>query len=340
MADDALDPRDAREHPRRLPPLIGHEKQEAQLVRAAASGRIHHAWMLCGPPGIGKATLAYRFAAYLLSGASKSESAGRLSFDQHSPAAHWIRSQSHPDLYVLERAFDRKTRKLKTDISVEDARGMLQFFSKTAGTAGWKIAIVDPADDLNQASANAILKIMEEPPARSLLLLVCNHPSRLLRTIRSRCSRLDLSALTMDQTRTIVDGMANLKEGTDPEALELAISMSGGSPGTAADLVSADGAKAFKAFQSAASLSPQTLVELGSRFAGRLSTVEDFEIFCGQLQVWVGDRGRTNAQQGSGQRLARAFSEIDKIRSETLSFNLDRRQATIRALTLVEQALR
>ena len=173
MAELGGDPRDVDWHPRRRHSLYGHAEAEARLLDAHRSGRLHHAWLITGPRGIGKATLAYRFARFLLHGG---DAASSLAVPAESAVSRLISAGSHPDLLAIERAIDFKTKRLKTEISVETARDASSFFAHTAGSGGWRVAIVDTADDLNAASANALLKILEEPPARSVFLLVSHRP--------------------------------------------------------------------------------------------------------------------------------------------------------------------
>lgn len=335
MADDAEALQDDN-HPRHLPPLVGHEKAVRLMAGAIASGRMHHAWLFCGPRGIGKATLAYRLAAHLLSG-GKGEG-GRLDVDPGSSAARWMASHSHPDLFVLERAYDRKARKLKSEIAVGDARELLQFFSLTAGASRWRIAIIDTADELNQESANTLLKIMEEPPPYSLLILVSSQPGSLLRTIRSRCSRLDLTPLSEEETRLVLGRQGGVSEQADADQLEVALRLAKGSPGVAVELLSSAGAKSFAALIASPSLSPNILIDIGSRFGARNSTVDDYEVFWSLLEGWLAERARDQVLRGQGDRLAEAARELSQINRETLAFNLDRRHAVIKALSLVDQA--
>ena len=169
--------------------LLGHQKAEAQLLQAHQSGKLHHAWLITGPRGIGKATLAYRFASFCCMcrqpNGRRRSSARCMSPPKPRPRGRWRRPASRP--LVVERAVDTRNKRLKTEIAVDDARAAQGFFARTSGAGGWRIAIVDCADDLNSESANALLKVIEEPPAQSIFLIVCHQPGRLLRTIRSRC---------------------------------------------------------------------------------------------------------------------------------------------------------
>jgi DNA polymerase-3 subunit delta' len=188
--------------PRANPVFRGHEQAERVLYDAAHSPRMAHAWLIAGPRGIGKATLAYRFARHLLAGAPEAEAglfgdapAADLSLDQNHPVFRRVASGGHSDMFTVERSINPDTKKLRTEIAVADVRAATDFLRRTAGEGGWRVVVVDTADDMNRAAANAILKILEEPPPATAFLLVSHAPGRLLPTIRSRCRLLTLQPL-------------------------------------------------------------------------------------------------------------------------------------------------
>jgi len=185
--------------PRETTALFGHAEAEQALLASYKSGRVPHAWLIGGPPGIGKATLAYRFARFVLAHpeprAAEVQKAASLAVAPDDPVARRIAAQAQGGLLVLERVINEQTGKLYTVIRVEDVRRSVSFFGSTAGEGGWRIAIVDAVDDLQREGANALLKVLEEPPERALLLLISNAPGRELPTIRSRCRRLLLRPL-------------------------------------------------------------------------------------------------------------------------------------------------
>src|SRR5712691_11401764 len=177
--------------PRANPHLRGHEAAERELRRLTEAGRLPHAILLCGPRGIGKATLAFRLARFLLarSGDGFGDGDGGLAIDPEQSVFHRVASGGHADLLTVERTYDPRRRRLRSEILVEDTREIAGFFRLTAAEEGWRIVIVDGAEEMNRNAANALLKILEEPPRRALLLLVSHSPGRLLPTIRSRCRR-------------------------------------------------------------------------------------------------------------------------------------------------------
>jgi DNA polymerase-3 subunit delta' len=185
--------------PRETTVLHGHAEAERALLEAYRGRRFHHAWLIAGPAGIGKATLAYRMARFVLAHPDPRTPAVQRATSLHvgtdHPVARRIAAQAHGDLLVLERTVNEKTNKLRQDIQVDDVRRTVTFFGSTAGEGGWRVAIVDAVDELNREGANALLKILEEPPRRAVLLLVSHSAARVLPTIRSRCRLLALRPL-------------------------------------------------------------------------------------------------------------------------------------------------
>lgn len=339
----AEDPRETDIHPRRRTNLVGHRETEQQLLRAYQSGRMHHAWLLAGPRGIGKATLAYRLARFILQFPKPELALDRstLYVPPEAAAAKRIVSRGHPDLLVLERQFDPKRERLKSEIVIEDAREASEFFSRTAGEGGWRICIVDSADDLNSASANALLKILEEPPARCLFLLVSHQPGSLLRTIRSRSLRVDLRPLSNDETLSVLKDVSG--EGDDQAALERAGILAAGSPGRALELLANKGAEIFAGFRTTMSerggLQPAEQFRLADRFSGR-DGAEDFDIFCELLLGWTAGEARRFAGVGKGAAMAGAHGDIAHSIRLTNALNLDRRQAILDAMSRLEEAMK
>ncbi len=216
-------------HPRDRYDEVSHEAAEQAFVDAMAGGRLHHGWLLCGPEGVGKAGFAYRAARRLL-GAAPDPQRGPLGSAPGDPTNQLIAAQSHPDLMVLERVTEGA--KARKTISVDQARELPGFFSKSPSRSQWRVAIVDSADDLNINAANALLKILEEPPQRGVLFLVAHSPGRLLPTIRSRCRRLSFPIWSEDRLAALLQD----RLGLEGEQARVTARAAGGSPGRALSL--------------------------------------------------------------------------------------------------------
>lgn len=222
--------------------LCGHDNEAQSFIGMAASQRLHHAWLLTGQKGIGKATFAWQAAAYLLSGAHTqttllggSDPLEALFTAAISQPAGQMRAGSHPDF----RSITPDPSKAKAQISVEQIRDMAGMFVTTAGMGGWRIAIIDAAEDMNRNAANAILKLLEEPPRQCLFFLISHAPGRLLPTIRSRCSCLAFKPLSQHEaTRVVQDAQPDM----DGVELETVMALAQGSPGRALELLASNAA--------------------------------------------------------------------------------------------------
>jgi DNA polymerase-3 subunit delta' len=225
-------------HPRETFRLAGQRAALARAARAIRSGRPPQAWLIGGPPGIGKATLAYRIARYLLRFGATDAGPEDLSVAENDPVSLQVRAGAHPGLLVLKRGANPDTGKLMTVLSVGEIRKLGNFFGLTSGAGGWRVAVVDTADDMNDAAANALLKLLEEPPPRAMLLLLAHAPARLLSTIRSRCQRIELRPL--DEGMLEEELTLRLPEMAERERAQLA-KLAGGSIGAALRLAGDDG---------------------------------------------------------------------------------------------------
>src|SRR5258708_6615491 len=280
-------------HPRETSILAGHREAESALLNAYRGGRMPHAWLIGGPQGIGKATLAYRMARFVLAHrnplAPSVQRAETLAVDPSEPVARQIAAEAHGGLLVLERGLnDRGV--LRTVITVDETRETISFFGSTAGVEGWRVCIVDTVDELNPNAANALLKILEEPPKQSLFLLVSHAPARALPTILSRCRKLLLRPLSSDDVIRAA-ARATDREIEDP-ALSEAAAASEGSVSRALTLLGGD---ALKLQQRTAALlatfprvDPRELHALGDSLG--ISDRVALAAFIDGVVRWVGER--------------------------------------------------
>lgn len=323
-------------HPREVLDLSGQDAAEAAFAAALARGRLHHAWLLTGPEGVGKATFAYRAARRLL-GAPHDPRHGNLGAPDDHPVTRQVAARSHPDLLVLEREGpDGKPRKV---IPVDDARRLAEFFSKSPASAPHRVAIIDAADDLNVNAANAILKTLEEPPPRGVLLMVSHAPGRLLPTIRSRCRRLAFQALPFEDAASFVRARADVNA---EEALRLA-HMADGAPGMALQLAAAKALAMDDAARDLLADLPRVdesrALLLAERFRGGEGPVQ-FNLLFDRLADRVHALATDRARDGFGalDRWAQAWETLQRLPREVEALNLDRTDALFTALSELRQA--
>lgn len=240
---------DGAPHPRETVRLIGQAAAEEAFLDAYTSGRAHHGWLITGPHGVGKATLAWRIARFLLAtpeddggglfGAPSPP--GTLDIPAEHPVARRLLAGSEPGMYHITRAINEKTGRLRDMILAEDVRKLNQFLQLSAADGGRRVVIIDTADDMNVQAANALLKMLEEPPEKTFLLLVSHQPSALLPTIRSRCRELRLKTLSADDLAAALEQAAITPEGELSALAELAA----GSVGEAIRLINLDGLQTY-----------------------------------------------------------------------------------------------
>jgi DNA polymerase-3 subunit delta' len=316
--------------PRETVALFGHEAAEQALLDAYKSGRIAHAWLIGGPPGIGKATLAFRFARFVLAHpdpqAAEVQSAASLAVDPDDAIARRIAAQAQGDLRILERVINEQTGKLYTNIRVEDVRRVMSLFSGTAGEGGWRIVIVDAIDDLAKEGANALLKTLEEPPERTLLLLVSHSPGRELPTIRSRCRRLLLRPLSDDDVvRALVE--ATGRAGEDPD-LAAAAAASSGSVSRALALLDGPALalrqRVIDAIGQLPNPDPRALHALADSIGG--ADPATLTAFMDLVNGWLSQRlaGGTG-DAASLARIAAAWDKVNRHAREVDAYNLERK---------------
>jgi DNA polymerase III subunit delta' len=316
-------------HPRRTLRLSGHAEALGIAARAIRSGRPPQGWMLCGPPGIGKATFGYRIARYLLAFGATDRGPADLSVPANDQATALIAAGAHPGLLTLKRRTNPDTGKLMGVLAVEEVRKLAGFFGMTSGMGGWRIALIDAVDDMNEAAANALLKLLEEPPTRAMLLLVAHAPGRTLPTIRSRCQKLIFRPL---DDAAMAAEMKLLMPDTAPDERDGLIRLSGGSPGAALRLASGDGVilagEADRLIESAGDIDIPALFALADKIARIADGLDMFGEF---LLQSLNRRIRMRAPR-DGARLkpwSDAFDRIaaDGVRAGTL--HLDPRQTLL-----------
>jgi DNA polymerase-3 subunit delta' len=303
--------------PRENPYLIGHDAAEQAFLGAMRGGRLHHAWLISGAEGVGKATLAFRFARLLLAGGG-----GGLDLPETHPVFRRVAAGTHADLLTIEREWDDKKKRMKKQIAAETARGIPPFLHLTPAEGGWRVVIVDGAEDLNTQSANALLKVLEEPPPRAVLLLVCNAPGRMLPTIRSRCRHLALAPLgAADMARALALYLPGLAAAERARLAELAE----GSVGRALALAEEDGLTIAGLVEEVLAAGQGVRLTRAYEIADALREQAPFETFMALLYRGVA-RG---ARAGGDARRAAVAAELAQLAYETERSNMDRRQALV-----------
>lgn len=339
-------------HPREQSQLLGHARAQHSLLEAYRSGRMPHAWLITGHSGIGKATLAYRLARFIFKypdPASVPVSAKDLYLPEDDPVFQRLAHQAQGDLQVLRRNFDTAKGRLQTRISVDQVRRVNRFFSKTAGQGGWRICIIDCVDDMNINAANALLKTLEEPPARALLLLVCHAPGRLLDTVRSRCRKLPLSPLAPETIEHLLDELAGLDPAATQTSTAAIARMARGSCGRALMLAHGDGLELYRSLISLIGKIPDIPFAEQKAFAEKLvrrNNEENYQLFMDLLVSWIAELPRrlTGAthppeiiagEQALAERLGQAASlarwgdvweNITGLMASADALNLDKKQ--------------
>jgi len=317
-------------HPRERHVLYGQDMAERAFLAGFRTGRLHHAWLIGGMQGIGKATLAYRIARYVLANGHAPEAApDALGIPAEHPIARQVAALSHPDLFILRRVAATEKKAASTTIPVDQVRKALHLFSTTAAASGYRVCIVDSAEDLAGPGANALLKMVEEPPPRSLFLIIAHEPRRVLPTIRSRCRRLDLQPLTPDALSKVLTSLEGV-EVEGPDALESAIARAEGSARRAFELLDPGKRDVVETMERLLGNLPredlQGTLTLAEKLA-RKGAEEAFSLALETMQRWASAKLHEHAA-GGARRLAPLVEVCDKIaRSarEADIYNLDRR---------------
>ncbi|HZK89000.1 MAG TPA: DNA polymerase III subunit delta' [Stellaceae bacterium] len=339
--------------PRANPDLVGHEAAEAALRQLADSGRLPHALLLSGPRGIGKATLAFRLARFVLAGAGEGAALGMfgapgnsagepaLAVPAESGVFRRVAAGGHADLLTVERAFDPRRKRLRSEIVVDDVREIGAFLHLTAAEGGWRAVIIDGADAMNRNAANALLKILEEPPRRTLLLLVAHSSGKLLPTIRSRCRQMKLPPLSPATVRALLARHA--PELGESEAAAVA-DLAEGSIGRALELANSGGVELYKTIAAMLSRRPGLDPLALHGFADRLARVEAEESYRAVeelLRQHLARKSLAAARAGERRQAARWANLRDAIGNDFAradGLNLDRKHTIMSAFFAIERA--
>jgi len=326
------------DHPRQTARLVGQDAVLSIVSRALRSGRPPPAWLICGPPGVGKATLAYRIARYLLAYGASDQGPDDLSVPPSDPASAQVAAGSHPGLLVLKRGLDPDSGKLMNVLSVGEVRRLNGFFGLTSGAGGWRVAVVDTADDMNDNAANALLKLLEEPPSRAMLLVLSNTPGRLLPTIRSRCQRLNLRPLGDADMKA---ELARLLPEQSAEQRASLTRLACGSLGAALRLAGGDGPmlaeEADRLIERAAKPDIPALFALAEKIA---RITDGLDMLGGFLTQALAERIRARAGQPHLDRWVGALERLNRNFARTEALHLDPRQTLLAAAREMSAASR
>ncbi|MDE0061150.1 MAG: DNA polymerase III subunit delta' [Defluviicoccus sp.] len=340
-----------RPPPRENPALIGHGAAEAIFLSAWRGGRIPHAWLIAGPEGIGKATLAYRIARFALSGGEGAS----LGMAEDHPVFRRVASGGHADLLTLAR--EAQGQGPSTVIGVDAVRAAGAFAHLTAGEGEWRVLVVDTADDLNVNAANALLKILEEPSDRTLILLVSHSPNRLLPTLRSRCCRLPLRRLPDAAMEEVMR-----RAGVEADDLAKLMAIAEGSPGRAFALMEAGGVELLESVVGFAAALPDIDLPALHEFADRLARRDAEPAYRTAMRIllwWIarvaraaadgglaeivggeGEAARRIASRAGLDRLAELWEKCARLIDQAESVNLDRKQVVLGAFRQFQSAMR
>jgi DNA polymerase-3 subunit delta' len=348
--------------------LRGHEDAEQTLLEAFLSERMHHAWLISGPKGIGKATLAYRFARFLLNqgpihdgpslfgDALPTTKPTTLYVAKENPVFQRIAAGGHGDLLSIERQINEKTGKMQSEIVVESVRQVGAMMSKTSAEGGWRVVVVDAADEMNPNAANALLKILEEPPKKAILLLISHNPGRLLPTIRSRCRTLQLRPLT---ERLVVElSLDYAPQLSEQDATRLA-QLSDGSIGRALGLVDVGGVELYGQLMGLLHTLPRLDVKSAHALADKVSKAgadQAFQTVTDLLRWWLermimvaagkaapdgedAEFMRTLAGQASLESWFLVWEKINSLVARTNGLHLDKKQIVLNILLDLENTV-
>ncbi|EJF85976.1 DNA polymerase III subunit delta' [Candidatus Bartonella washoeensis] len=321
--------------------IFGHEAARHFLAQMRKEERLHHALLFEGEHGIGKATLAFHLAWNILS----SQKGDFLQPEHNSITWRQMTQGSHPGLLHVSRRLDIKTQKFKTGILIDDIRDVMHFLNQTSQDNGWRIVIIDPADDMNKSAANAVLKTLEEPPEKTLFIIITHSSGKLLPTIRSRCQQISLRPLCDDEMKKVITHVFSNQNLPDKEIVEMIVQKSKGSPRKAALLLFHGGLEIIKTIDTLLEQSVCNLAVVHT-FAQTVSSISSgiqFQQFCDEILDKIEKRAIMLVERGDlalSKKCAQAWQEIHQEVGEIQSFNLDKKQFIINLLFRVHKIIR
>ena len=321
-------------HPRETRAFFGHREAEQELLEAYRADRLPQAFIIGGPVGVGKATLAWRLARFLLAhpdpAAAPVQNAPDLSVGADDPIAHKVAALSHGDVVLLRREWNEKSKRHYTEIRVDDVRQASHLFRSASAAGGYRICIVDAADDLNNSAANALLKLIEEPPPRSLFLIVSHRPALLLPTLRSRCRMLLLRPLSSDAILQIIGTLGEPWTETSEAERSAAAARAQGSVATALSLLADEGIALDNQVRGLLAALPaldwRAVHALADRITGRDQT-DDCDRVLTAIVDWIDERLHAEAARGPARLapLAEVWEKAADAAREAEALNLDKR---------------
>ncbi|MBT3787551.1 MAG: DNA polymerase III subunit delta' [Alphaproteobacteria bacterium] len=349
--------------------LSGHGAAESTFLKAWNSGRMPHAWLVTGPKGVGKSTFAYRCGRFVLAQNGKDQEAGlfgappppeTLEIPEDDPVVPLVAQQGHPSLRRIARSWDDKSKKTRGEIVVDDVRKAIKIFNVTAGEGAWRIVIVDAVDEMNPNAANALLKTLEEPPERSLLILIAHNPGRLLPTIRSRCRTLPLKPL---DEHDVANLLAQRAVDADQQGLLSLARLADGSPGKALDLMESGGHGIYEDLIGLLKPLPDLDIPALHKFADRMArkdAADQARAFMALLDWWLarmirhaalgqvpadivsgdGQLSQSLAARRSLDQWIEVWEKITRLATRADSVYLDRKQVLLNVFSMLEKAAR
>lgn len=331
-------------YPRALPPrfaprLIGHDRAQAALLEAYQQDRLEQAWLICGQEGIGKATLAWRFARFLFS--RERDRLHNLNDLPDEPSAHQLAALSHPDCVFVRRAWNEEREGFFNDIRVEDVRDAQNRLRLCPSSGGVRVMIIDAADDLNRASANAALKMIEEPPPQTMTLIIAHQPRRLPATLRSRCRHLHLNPLETESIAQIVKAQGSPWSDASPEALNKACAGAKGSARQALWILDSENTDLAQCVDGVIRLFPHVdwrqALRLSEYFANTSKGLAAYAHFVSALYDALHDYAKRLQDPRRLEILARLWDRLRLSIRETETWNGDRKLQSLALFQMIAE---